>query len=240
MARTRSPRSASSAARAADPRRRACAVVEPVPRRLLPAADAERATRRDNRARGRGGRRARHRRARAGLRAAGRRATSRARARDDRATASSALLPYAERARRAAGDRAAAPDDDRRALGDRHARRGARPRRAVRRPAASASSSTPTTCGGTRGSTSEIAARRAAGSSASTSPTGSSPTADRAARAAGMMGDGIDRPAAAPRRWSRRPATTGPIEVEVINREAWARPGDEIVAEACAAFVAAA
>jgi sugar phosphate isomerase/epimerase len=32
----------------------------------------------------------------------------------------------------------------------------------------------------------------------------------------------------------------GPIEVEVINREAWERPGDDIVAEACEAFLEAA
>jgi len=32
----------------------------------------------------------------------------------------------------------------------------------------------------------------------------------------------------------------GPIEVEVINREAWQRPADAIVAEACEAFLAAA
>ena len=30
----------------------------------------------------------------------------------------------------------------------------------------------------------------------------------------------------------------GPIEVEVINREAWERPGDEVVAEVCSAFLA--
>ena len=30
----------------------------------------------------------------------------------------------------------------------------------------------------------------------------------------------------------------GPIEVEVINREAWERPGDEVVAEVCPAFLA--
>ena len=32
----------------------------------------------------------------------------------------------------------------------------------------------------------------------------------------------------------------GPIEVEIINREAWAQPGDAVVARACAAFLAAA
>jgi hypothetical protein len=32
----------------------------------------------------------------------------------------------------------------------------------------------------------------------------------------------------------------GPIEVEVINRDAWERSGDEVVAEACEAFLAAA
>ena len=32
----------------------------------------------------------------------------------------------------------------------------------------------------------------------------------------------------------------GPIEVEVVNREAWARPADDVVAEACAAFLEAA
>jgi sugar phosphate isomerase/epimerase len=32
----------------------------------------------------------------------------------------------------------------------------------------------------------------------------------------------------------------GPIEVEVINRDAWELPGDEVVARACAAFLAAA
>ena len=62
------------------------------------------------------------------------------------------LLPYARDARRPAGDRAAAPDDGRRALGDRHARRGARRSRARSTTRASASSSTPTTCSGTRGS----------------------------------------------------------------------------------------
>ena len=45
------------------------------------------------------------------------------------------LAPARRGARRAAGDRAAAPDDDLRALRDRDARRGERPGRAVRRAA---------------------------------------------------------------------------------------------------------
>ena len=32
----------------------------------------------------------------------------------------------------------------------------------------------------------------------------------------------------------------GPVEVEVINRAAWERPGDDVVAEACDAFLRAA
>ena len=64
------------------------------------------------------------------------------------------------------------------------------------------------------------------------------PTTDRL-QGRGMMGAGaIDLPRI--RAAVERAGYDGPIEVEVINREAWARPGDEIVAEACAAFVAAA
>ena len=92
------------------------------------------------------------------------------------------LVPHAEDARRAARDRAAAPDDDLRALGDRHARarRTTSPSGSTR--TASASASTPTTCGGTRACTRRSRARAGA-SSATTSPTGSCrrPTGSRAA-----------------------------------------------------------
>ena len=82
-------------------------------------------------ARGRGGGGARHRRARARLRAAGR-ARRRARAGAD-PRRHRAPRPARGGPRGAAGDRAAAPDDDLRALGDRHPRRGERPGGAVRR-----------------------------------------------------------------------------------------------------------
>ena len=166
----------------ADPRRpgcgcRACAAAASSP----PPTRPSRARRRRQPARGRGGGDARHRRARARLRAA-RRARPRGRAGADRSPASSGSLPHAEEHGVRLGDRAAAPDDDLRALGDRHPRRGARPGRAVRRAPTSASSSTPTTSGGTRGCTTRSRAPAGA-SSATTSPTGSSPppTGSRAA-----------------------------------------------------------
>ncbi len=64
------------------------------------------------------------------------------------------------------------------------------------------------------------------------------PTTDRL-QGRGMMGDGVielKRIRAA----VEDAGYDGPIEVEVINREAWARPGDELVAEACDAFLRAA
>ena len=64
------------------------------------------------------------------------------------------------------------------------------------------------------------------------------PTTDRL-QGRGMMGEGVielKRIRAA----VEDAGYDGPIEVEVINREAWARPGDEIVADACDAFLRAA
>jgi sugar phosphate isomerase/epimerase len=64
------------------------------------------------------------------------------------------------------------------------------------------------------------------------------PTTDRL-QGRGMMGDGVielKRIRAA----VEDAGYDGPIEVEVINREAWARPGDELVAEVCDAFLRAA
>jgi sugar phosphate isomerase/epimerase len=64
------------------------------------------------------------------------------------------------------------------------------------------------------------------------------PTTDRL-QGRGMMGEGvIDLPRM--RGAVERAGYDGPIEVEVINRAAWERPAGEIVAEACAAFLAAA
>jgi sugar phosphate isomerase/epimerase len=64
------------------------------------------------------------------------------------------------------------------------------------------------------------------------------PTTDRL-QGRGMMGDGVielKRIRAA----VEAAGYDGPIEVEVINRAAWERPGDEIVAAACASFLRAA
>jgi sugar phosphate isomerase/epimerase len=61
------------------------------------------------------------------------------------------------------------------------------------------------------------------------------PTTDRL-QGRGMMGDGVidlKRIRAA----VEEAGYDGPIEVEVINRAAWERPGDEIVADACEAFL---
>ena len=52
----------------------------------------------------------------------------------------------------------------------------------------------------------------------------------------GMMGDGIID-LRRMRALVEDAGYDGPIEVEVINREAWERPGDEIVADACEAFL---
>ena len=141
--------------------------------------------------------------------------------------ASSGCSPYADRARRAAGDRAAAPDDDRRALGDRHARRGARHRRAVRRPRTSASWSTPTTCGGTRGSSSEIA--RAAGRIVGFH-VNDWLSRDRRTRCsgAGMMGDGIIDLRGF-RAMIEAAGYDGPIEVEILNPAIWDLPRAELM-----------
>ncbi len=64
------------------------------------------------------------------------------------------------------------------------------------------------------------------------------PTTDRL-EGRGMMGTGVielKRIRAA----VEAAGYDGPIEVEVVNREAWARPADDVVAEACAAFLEAA
>jgi sugar phosphate isomerase/epimerase len=64
------------------------------------------------------------------------------------------------------------------------------------------------------------------------------PTTDRL-QGRGMMGTGVidlKRIRAA----VEEAGYDGPIEVEVINRGAWDRPGDDIVAEACEAFLTAA
>jgi sugar phosphate isomerase/epimerase len=64
------------------------------------------------------------------------------------------------------------------------------------------------------------------------------PTTDRL-QGRGMMGTGVidlKRIRAA----VEEAGYDGPIEVEVINRDAWDRPGDDIVAEACEAFLTAA
>jgi sugar phosphate isomerase/epimerase len=64
------------------------------------------------------------------------------------------------------------------------------------------------------------------------------PTTDRL-QGRGMMGSGVidlKRIRAA----VEGAGYDGPIEVEVINREAWDRPGDEIVADACESFLRAA
>jgi sugar phosphate isomerase/epimerase len=63
------------------------------------------------------------------------------------------------------------------------------------------------------------------------------PTTDRLA-GRGMMGEGVielKRIRAA----VEAAGYDGPIEVEVINREAWQRTGDDVVAEACDAFLRA-
>src|SRR5215210_8894352 len=63
------------------------------------------------------------------------------------------------------------------------------------------------------------------------------PTTDRL-QGRGMMGSGVielKRIRAA----VEDAGYDGPIEVEVINRDAWERPGDDVVAEACEAFLAA-
>jgi sugar phosphate isomerase/epimerase len=63
------------------------------------------------------------------------------------------------------------------------------------------------------------------------------PTTDRL-QGRGMMGSGVidlKRIRAA----VEEAGYDGPIEVEVINRDAWERSGDDIVAEACEAFLAA-
>ena len=63
------------------------------------------------------------------------------------------------------------------------------------------------------------------------------PTPDRL-QGRGMMGEGvIDLPRI--RAAVERAGYDGPIEVEVINRDAWSRPVDEVVADACAAFLSA-
>jgi sugar phosphate isomerase/epimerase len=64
------------------------------------------------------------------------------------------------------------------------------------------------------------------------------PTTDRL-QGRGMMGEGVidlKRIRAA----VEAAGYDGPIEVEVINRDAWDRPGDDVIAEACEAFLAAA
>ena len=64
------------------------------------------------------------------------------------------------------------------------------------------------------------------------------PTADRL-QGRGMMGEGVielRRIRAA----VEAAGYDGPIEVEVINREAWARPGAELVARRARRFAAAA
>jgi len=64
------------------------------------------------------------------------------------------------------------------------------------------------------------------------------PTTDRL-QGRGMMGEGVielQRIRAA----VEAAGYAGPIEVEVINREAWSRPGAELVGAACDAFAAAA
>ena len=113
---------------AADPRRARPARVVAVPRRLLPRAGRGGG----QPARGRGGGHAGDGRARARLRPAGGRGTSTAPGRRGRRRRGRAAPAACARARRAARDRAAAPDDDLRALRRRHARRGARPRGAAR------------------------------------------------------------------------------------------------------------
>ena len=64
------------------------------------------------------------------------------------------------------------------------------------------------------------------------------PTTDRL-EGRGMMGDGVIDLRGI-RAAVEAAGYDGPIEVEVINREAWAQPGDAVVARACAAFLAAA
>ena len=104
--------------------------LEPVPRRLLPRAAARGGRRQPPR--GRGGRGARA--PTCSCSSAGRRSGATSRGARARSSAGiERLLPYADEHGVRLGDRAAAPDDDRRALGDRHARRGARHGRAVRR-----------------------------------------------------------------------------------------------------------
>jgi len=64
------------------------------------------------------------------------------------------------------------------------------------------------------------------------------PTTDRL-QGRGMMGDGvIDLHGV--RAAVEAAGYDGPIEVEVIDRTAWEAPGDEVVARACAAFLASA
>ena len=88
------------------------------------------------------------------------------------------------------GDRADAPDLRRGPRRDLHARPGPRRRRAVPRRHASASSSTPSTSGGTRSSTSRSPRGRAGGSPATRSATGSPRCRPTPCSPAGMMGDG--------------------------------------------------
>ena len=64
------------------------------------------------------------------------------------------------------------------------------------------------------------------------------PTTDRL-QGRGMMGAGVIELKRI-RGAVERAGYNGPIEVEVINREAWARPVEDVVAEACEAFLAAA
>jgi sugar phosphate isomerase/epimerase len=63
------------------------------------------------------------------------------------------------------------------------------------------------------------------------------PTTDRL-QGRGMMGAGVIE-LKRMRRAVEDAGYDGPIEVEVISREAWERPGDDVVAEACEAFLAA-
>ena len=64
------------------------------------------------------------------------------------------------------------------------------------------------------------------------------PTTDRL-EGRGMMGDGVIDLRGI-RAAVEAAGYDGPIEVEVIDRTAWETPGDEVVARACAAFLAAA
>ncbi len=159
-------------------------------------------------------------------------------ARERIADALAELGPYAERARRAAGHRAAPPDVRLRPLRGLHARPRPSTSRSASPPTRSASSSTRTTSGGTtRRPRRSPAPARAAGSTPSSSPTGSTPLPEGVLIGRGQIGDGCDRHARVARRTSRRPVTRARSRSSCSTTALWARDGREVLAETAARFV---